>query len=407
MKPAQPRDVLALQRDEERVRALRALLMTPLMGADHDAFALVRRHVDALRDFLARETGWLLLLERDSARLLKRPADLSDASRGAPGFDRRRYVLLCLSGAALERADAQITLRALGEELMRLASEPALSDAGFRFTLEHAHERRELVAVCRFLIACGVLSRVAGDEDAFVNEQEARTGDALYDVRRRVLAQLLAGARGPSTYPPGQEPTTLSARLEALTDDGALVDTPEGRRAAVRHRLARRLLDDPAVYLDELSEEAREYFTNQRGPLCARLCEAAGLVSEHRAEGSALVDPEGELSDARMPAEGTLAHATLLVAEHLAARLEGVRARAASEEEVVAFLREARSRYGRYWRKADQEPGSELGLARDALAELTRLKLVSLRGGAVLPLPALARYAVAAPAIKQRQLSLT
>ena len=43
-----------------------------------------------------------------------------------------------------------------------------------------------------------------------------------------------------------------------------------------------------------------------------------GLVAEQRAEGLALVDEAGSLTDVAMPAEGTDAHVTLLVAEFLA-----------------------------------------------------------------------------------------
>lgn len=91
----------AQHRQEEYRSALRALLMQPLMTSDHPEFAAVRRHADALRAWFAREAGWSLHIERDCARLYKRPADLLDATRGLPGFDRRRYVLLCLAAAVL------------------------------------------------------------------------------------------------------------------------------------------------------------------------------------------------------------------------------------------------------------------------------------------------------------------
>lgn len=158
----------ARHRDDERTQALRALLMTPLMTPAHESFAAVRRHADELRAWFARETGWTLHIERDCARLYKRPADLQDASRGLPGYERRRYVLLCLACAVLERADPQITLRVLGDRLLALAADPALASRNFHFTLGAAHERRELVAVCRSLVELGVLQRIAGDEESFV-----------------------------------------------------------------------------------------------------------------------------------------------------------------------------------------------------------------------------------------------
>jgi uncharacterized protein (TIGR02678 family) len=393
---------LASQRLAERQRALRALLMRPLLTASDADFAAVRRHADELRPWLMREAGWVLHVERDTARLFKRPADLLDSTRGAEGFDRRRYVLLCLACAILERAEAQITLKSLGDELMRMAADPELVRAGFRFVLDQAHERRDLVHVCRFLIGIGALARVAGDEEAFVQQSASASSDALYDVHRRVLSGLLACVRGPSTHPVGTEPADLEARLASVACDLAL-DSAEARRSAVRHALARRLLDDPVVYLDELDPESREYFAGQRGPLAARLAEAADLEAEQRAEGLALIDAEGELSDVQLPAEGTLSHATLLVAEYLADQLRNDASRAVPELEVAVFVRRAADNFGRYWRKTEREPGSETALTREVLGALEKLRLVSWRDGYVRARPALARYGLGEPRLQPAQ----
>ena len=375
--------------------------MTPLMTPAHDAFGAVRRHADELRSWFARETGWALHIERDCARLYKRPADLQDAHRGLAGYERLRYVLLSLACAVLERADPQITLRVLGERLLALAADPSLGARDFSFTLIAVHERRELVAVCRTLLELGVLRRVAGDEEGFVRAASgaADGADALYDVQRRVLAGMLAAVRGPSTWPVETAPVTLDERLNALVAEHP-VDSEEGRRTALRHHLARRLLDDPVVYLDGLDGDLRAYFANQRGPMASRLCEAAGLVAEQRAEGAALVDEDGGLTDVVMPAEGTDAHVTLLVAEFLAGRQRSEartpeRSDAAGVDEIEAFLADARSRYGSYWRKSAREPGSEHELARIALERLEKLHLVARHDGRVVPLPALCRFSIA------------
>jgi uncharacterized protein (TIGR02678 family) len=379
---------------EERAQALRALLMTPLMTPAHADFAAVRRHADDLRAWFARETGWMLHVERDCARLYKRPADLRDASRGLPDYDRRRYVLLCLACAVLERADPQITLRVLGERLLLLAAEPSLASGGFIFALQAQHERRELVAVCRTLLELGVLVRVAGDEEGFVRASvEANTHDALYDVQRRVLAGMLAAVRGPSTWSIDEMPVTLDERLLALVTEH-VHDSDEGRRTAVRHQLSRRLLDDPVTYFDALDADQRAYFLNQRGALAARLCEAAELIAEQRAEGLALIDESGALTDVLMPAEGTDAHVTLLVAEFLASKGREQSAGFVPVIEVNAFIAEAKDRFGTYWRKSAREAGAEAELARIALSRLQKLQLISWQADSVQPLPALARFAV-------------
>ena len=126
------------QAQDEFRRALRALLMCPLMAATHEDFAAVRRQAEPLRTWFAREAAWPLHIDRDGARLFKRPADLQDDTRGLTGYDRRRYALLCLACAVLERADAQITLQVLGERLMQQAADPLLASRGFAFTLRSA-----------------------------------------------------------------------------------------------------------------------------------------------------------------------------------------------------------------------------------------------------------------------------
>jgi uncharacterized protein (TIGR02678 family) len=397
------------QRDELR-GALRALLMTPLMGAAHEDFTAVRRHAERLREWFARETGWTLHVERDGARLDKRPADLADATRGLPGYDRRRYVLLCLACAVLERADPQITLRLLGQRLLELAGDPALASLGFTFTLGAQYERRELVAVCRTLLDLGVLQRVAGDEEAFVQAGGGEQADALYDVQRRALAGMMAAVRGPSTWTTEEAPVTLDERQRALTEEH-MADSEEGRRTALRHHIARRLLDDPVVYLNTLAPEARSYFINQRGAMASRLCEASGLVAEQRAEGLALVDEGGLLTDLAMPSEGTDAHVTLLVAEYLAAherrqRRDGVdaaRAAAAAtrQQDIAEHLREVRERFGRYWRKSAREPGAERDLAVIAIERLEKLQLVERESDFVRPRPALARFALGEAEVRE------
>jgi uncharacterized protein (TIGR02678 family) len=408
-------DVLDRQRDDERERALRALLARPLLTDASAELALVRRHAQYLRDWLARETGWVLRVERGFARLYKRPAATDDATRGLPGFGRDLYTLFCLVCAVLERAEAQITLKALGERLLEAVADPELATRGFAFTLEHVRERRALVRVCKLLLEYAVFARVAGDEEAYVN----RAGDALYDVNHRVLATLPASTRGAS-YIAGAEdaPADLEARLAALVEE-YVPDGAEGHRSAARHSLARRFLDDPVTYHDELGDDERRYLATQRGPMSARLAQAVGLVPELRAEGVALVDRDGELTDEHLPAVGTEAHATLLVAEYLAsaARSAGAAGGAASDAagagdaagaaagdtgaarfhsmaELAAFLREAADEYGRYWRKDAREPGAESALAEEAVTRLARLKLVRREGAAVVARPALLRYAV-------------
>lgn len=390
-------DALERQRQEEQRRALRVLLARPLLRAEDTAFPLVRRHATVLRDWLARETGWHLQSERDFVRLYKRPADSRDATRPArvgrgtqrKTFNRRRYALFCLLLADLERGDAQITLGRLGEGLGQAVNDPVLAERGLAFTLDHQEARRDLVVVVRLLMELGVLVRVAGDEEQFM--RRGLEGDVLYDVDRRVLSALLVTARGPSLVAlnGADSELDLDARLHDLAET-FVPDTPEGRNRELRHRLARRLLDDPVVYWQELEEDEAAYLSNQRGVMLRRLQQATGLVPEARAEGVALVDPDGELTDEKIPAEGTEGHLALLMAERLAAvRPEGV-----ILDEVETWIQAWQTEYRRYWRKAACEPGAVHGLCRQTLARLAALRLVAHHGDHIIPLPALGRFRV-------------
>lgn len=394
-------------RTEEFREAVRALLSQPLMPPSHAAFACVRRHADNLVDWFARETGWRLDVDRDGVRLFKRPGDLGSSVRGFPDYDRRRYIVFCLACAALERADAQITLRLLGEQVLSLAADPELTAAGFTFSLATQGERRELVAVCRTLLDLGILLLVAGEEDAYVRGGDHRA-DALYDVRRRMLAGVLAAMRGPSTFRPEAAPSSVSDRVQALTEE-VVIDNDEGRRTAIRHRLARRLLDDPVVYVDELDEDALTYYMVQRGPMASRLADAAGLVVEQRAEGLALVDPDGALTDIPMPAEGTEAHVTLLVAELLADRTRTARAAVEAEptfDDIAGHVASAKQTFGKYWRKSALVAGSETELAGIAIAKLESLRLLVREGDRIRALPAIARFSLGDIEVDQQQPSI-
>ena len=389
-------DALAANAADERRRGLRALLLRPVLTAGDPAFVLVRRQQTALRDWLARETGWTLHVDAEVARLAKAPADNDDGTRparspsgGAP-FSRRRYVLLCLALAALERADAQTTLGRVAEDVVAAAADPGLASAGVRFAMDNREERGDLVAVVRLLLDLGVLRRVAGDEATFA----AGSGDVLYDVERRVLAGLLVARRGPSTV----AASGLGERLAAITEE-FVADSDEARNRALRQRLTRRLIDDPIVYYDELDDAERAYLTGQRAALLRRIEEATGLVPEVRAEGIAMVDPAGELTDFGVPEEGTDGHATLLLAEHLATQAAIHPDGAVPESELRAFMAELVTRHAAIWRKAVREPGASDGLCAQAVERLVALRLARRTPEGVRGLPALARFAVAEPTL--------
>lgn len=120
--------------------------------------------------------------------------------------------------------------------------------------------------------------------------------------------------------------------------------------------------------------------------------ELTGLVAEVRSEGIAMIDPVDELTDLRMPEDGTDGHVALLVAEFLTAR-------APEAVPVDALRQEIHRLAGRHradWRKGSDEPGQEITLVATALDRLAALRLIRIDHGRVTALPPLHRYALRA-----------
>lgn len=383
---------------EERRSALRALLQKPLLlpdGATAAAFTLVRRHREWLADWFAHHTDWPLVVTAEVARLRKRPALASDATRPAldprhqEPFNRTRYVLFCLALAALERGDRQVTLGRLAEHMeLALAGEPAFVAAGFLWSRDDQAGRRDLVHALRLLVDLGVLRRIQGDEENLLRDREA---DTLYNVSRPVLAQILATRRSPSQI----TAVDFETRIETLLD-ASLPDTPDARNRALRTRLVCRLLDDPVLYYDTLDEESRAYLDRQRSSILDALTEVTSLEAEVRAEGIALADLDGDCTDSGLPEEGTEGHLTLLIATWLADRLRSGDTSPVSVEEVRRKTARLIRQHRHHWKKETTLRDAEIPLTELVLGRLSGLSLIDRHPetGDLRPKPALGRFAL-------------
>jgi uncharacterized protein (TIGR02678 family) len=96
-----------------------------------------------------------------------------------------------------------------------------------------------------------------------------------------------------------------------------------------------------------------------------------------------------------MPEQRTDGHVTLLVAEYLARREQ------ATLGELHAFVRQEAAHHATFWRKGVTEPGAEKDLLVIALDKLTALRLVKRDGDAVRSRPAIARFALDEPVIRE------
>ncbi|MEZ6093452.1 MAG: TIGR02678 family protein [Pirellulaceae bacterium] len=383
---------------EERQLALRALIYQPMLaarGQSSERFALVRRHVDWLQEWFADNCGWKLVLESDFARLMKTPPDVDDATRyavepksGNP-FNKRRYVLFCLALASLESGDRQTTLSDLANEIIsHLAADPEIREAGVRFDLNSRDQRSDLVQVVRYLLDRRVLVRIDGDEQDFL---KSGRHDVLYNINRPVLSLLMNVRQGPSSI---DSELPIEMRLNQLNAERQ-PESDEARNRMLRQKLTRRLIDDPVVYFDHLNEEELDYLTKQRGRILRRVEEATGLVPEVRAEGIAMLDDRGDITDLEMPKDGTDGHATLLIADFLSDRIRQDRQSVISIAELQRHMTELIDAHKKHWRKAVQEPGAEVHLLNDVLQRLSGLQLIEWPSeDSVKPLPAIARYGV-------------
>lgn len=380
----------------ERRRALRALLQRPLLTADGpfaDEFGLVRKHAEKLREWLTTHTGWALHVTSEIARLRKTPADLSDATfaaiedRTSMNFSRRRYVLLCLALVALERSDRQTTLTILADGIVTACqAEPVFAANGIVFDLSDQIQRRDLVAVIRFIIDRQVLSRIHGDEEQYLRDER---NNVLYTVNRPILNAMLCVQRGPSTI----SAHSLDDRLGGITAEIA-PDTEEAANRRIRWQLNRRLLEQPVLYYRDLTDAERTYLDRQRSRVLGQITDATGLIPEVRREGIAMLDESGDFTDCKLAEEGTDGHLTLLLAEFLAteSREEGgeVIGYAALRAKTAELIGEHR----KHWRRDVTEPGADHALTEMAIRRLEALRLITRFDHGVLPRPAIARYSV-------------
>ncbi|MBD9703205.1 TIGR02678 family protein [Streptomyces sp. ID01-12c] len=289
----------------ERRAAARLLLAHPLVtstGPHSDTFPLVRRHADWLAKRFQQVFGYRLLVEASYARLFKAGLGpgaghrLERPSTGTP-FTPRTYSYLALALSVLVTAPEQLLLSQLVSDLRAAAVDAGieLADTG------RQAERRTLAAALRQLVDWGVLTETEGQVSAVAEE---RAGEALLTVDREIARAVVAGPLAQSRD--GADLVRRSA------DPGF-----GGPRTYVR----RRLVETPVVHLDDLTDAEREWLRTRQRREAQAFSELLGLEAEIRAEGIALVDPEGDLTDLHLPGTGTVAQAALLLVERLVARL--------------------------------------------------------------------------------------
>ncbi|MFD7889208.1 TIGR02678 family protein [Streptomyces albidoflavus] len=369
---------LASAEREEVARAVRLLLARPLLteSADPDGFALVRRRRDPLTRWFDYTCGWSLVVEprRGYARLTKirtysdgsRPARRSRSGR-AP-FDRRRYVLFCVTAAEL----LPMPMATIGMLADRVVQATAADRALPAFDPVRRPERMAFVDVLKLFESYDVLRAVDGTTETYVDSAEAKV---LYRVDSTLMMRLPASPVGASrlAVPPQEVPERFEQLLADLVRErrygGTGIDAPAGEAAVtdaqrnlhLRHSVLRRLFDDPVLYRSDLTEDQLAYVTSLTGrQILRRSVEQAGFLLEERAEGFLLVDPDGIATDIRFPDDTSTARvAALLLLEPLCAAPAGMLPEQLAEAVAGQLLRSPN------WAKAYQSDDGPARLAYD------------------------------------------
>jgi uncharacterized protein (TIGR02678 family) len=395
----------------ERAVAVRLLLGHPLIDAedDRDEFRMVVRHADWLIAYFEQTCGWPLTVDPAAgfARLAKRAVaiDATRPLRRVRGervpFDRRRYELLCHICAELVRHP----ITTVG-----MLATAVTADA--RLDTSRYGERSAFVDALRVLAGWGAVRVTAGEVDAFVDSAQA---NALLTADTARLHRLIVSANAPSSLPAD---VGVDAAIEALTaeprygeaaadiesgEDTRFAGGGEARNRWARHRLGRRVLDDPVVYLDDLTQIERDYAASISGRRWLRgRVAAAGLELEERAEGFLAIDPDAIASDARFPTpQGNAYQLALLLADRLVpAQLDGTRLLGHLDAaELRAEVHAVLARFP-HWARGRREGDGPEQLAGEAVDLLVMFGLARREpDSAVSALPALARYRIADPVV--------
>ena len=306
-------NVSALELGEYQ-QAARQVLRHPLITAaypDKTTLPLVRKWAPQLREDLAETLGYTLVSNGDTIRL-RRVQDTLDPTRPAhtrakKPFDRRRYAYLVLTMSALGRSGSQIALSELADSV---AAEAGRID-GLGMDTGRKADRDAFVDAVAWLETRGALCMADGSAVDWVNDPER--AEALYDIDRDVVG---------AVYAPSRVLQHLGSVTE-LVGDAARAGPAQGINAE-RHRAgrqARRLvLENPVVYYADVDESLRGLLKSPA--LAEDLERLTGLPLERRAEGVALINTGGRLTDVTFPGTGTVAQAALLLCARIAGYLQ-------------------------------------------------------------------------------------
>ena len=342
----------------------RHLVRHPLVNIedDPDMFTLIRRHHQELDRNFSQRFGYRLEVKLDSVRLYKptvvtrRPFTAGSKKRN---FKPREYTMLALGLAVMTSGQEVISLQHLVSAMRSAAVEAEVSQ------IEGSHsDRTAVVMALRWLISRGVVEESHKTVGGYAKDSSADAILTIHYDRVKLLPLL------------------------ALSSSGSVEQLLDRSDRSPKARVRSFLLEEPAVYREDLTEsEWREYrnYRYREEPIFEGMF---GLTIETRAEGMVAIDEDGGMTDEHFPrGGGTKPQAALLLISQLA--------EADQEEfewrEVVEVVRRLAEQHRRYWSALAAEPEQ---LARRAVEILVGHRLLESTGDTVRLMPAAWRYAV-------------
>ncbi len=409
---------------EDRQMAVQALLNRPFVSRQHDpeTYQLVREHFRTLRDWFHEQTGWALIVTRQFAKLEKTPGRYQswmaiEGFRDGRDYGYFTYGLWFLEGL---NEGQQFLLSEMVEAIRE-----HLVAAGLFVDWTVYDHRMSMARALKKLRELDVLVAVEGDETDW-----ARVGDAdvLYQassLSRYVLQRLPddIGDFASITMEEGDGPADSSSHHAADdASDGINVRDSDNSGyqdaqadplqhlessdvfATVRrrHRVMRRLLQEPVVYDWQWTEDERRYVQTQRASIIDRMESLTGLQGRRFREGLLFVWPDLTSESSLFPTLGVRSDIALLISAALAKRLQGPTVQYDSDEngcyhltrsDMESLVREVREASGDYWSKEYRELSTSR-VAEDAIAHICEWNLgAHSDGGGLVAYPALLRWA--------------
>lgn len=286
-----------IERDKELLKnAARHLLQHPLtcIETHGEQFAIVRRHELTLDRWFTQRLGYRLHVSSSTARLFKttivphRPVLVAPTSTGR-AMNQRECVLLSLILAAVAAGPRVISLRDLIDDVRTAAA-----DAQVTLTNE-AIERRAFIIALKWMIQAGLAKELHEHIDRYEHDESA---DAILEIDPDRVGLL---------------PLAVLGRADTSAD----LLNRDDRRVSLRQWMRAQLVENPALYKQDLSEHEWKELRRRIGEEVDMLDQMFGLHVEVRAEGVAAIDATGQLSDRLFPATGTLSHAALMFIDWL------------------------------------------------------------------------------------------